>query len=51
MTEAESMTIANVLRPFAVLLFFVIIVIPLRMILERLIPPGRLKALLFRRIS
>ena len=36
---------------FAVLLFFVIIVIPLRMILERLIPPGRLKALLFRRIS
>lgn len=51
MTEQESMLIANVIRPFALLALFVLVVIPIRMLIWRILPNGRLKRFLFRRIG
>lgn len=45
------MLIANVIRPFALLLLFVVVVIPVRMLLQRIIPEGKIKRFLFRRIG
>ena len=51
MTESESMIIANIIRPFALLILFVAVVIPIRMLIERILPNGKLKRFLFRRIG
>lgn len=40
--------IALLLKPFASLILFGLIVLPIKMLLYRIIPPGKVKDLLFR---
>ena len=46
----EPWQIAIVLKPFAMLIVAVVILIPARMAAERYIPEGRLKRVLLRRV-
>lgn len=43
--------IAVVLRPFAALVLFGLICLPVRLAVQRWVPPGRVKSLLLRRVG
>jgi hypothetical protein len=47
----EPWQIAILIKPFVALAFFGLIVLPIKMLFERVLPEGRIKRLLFKRIG
>jgi hypothetical protein len=48
--EMEPWAIAILIKPIALLIFFGFIVLPIKLLFQRIIPDGRIKRLLFKRL-
>ena len=47
----EAWQLAILIKPFILLLLFGFIVLPIKMLFQRLLPEGKIKRILFKRIS
>lgn len=47
----EPWQIAILIKPFVLLVFFGLIVLPIKLLFQRFLPDGRIKRLLFKRIG